>query len=263
MKKAVRWLIGLLLLLPLMLLLPISSVYAQVPNRPRESTVLDETNSLSPETIQAIDRENRAWKATNEQLQVGVYMTTQLTGDIESLANEVFRKWQVGFAGSNNGVLVVIALEDRKFRIETSDRAATVLTDVTSRRILESARHFFRKDDYNGGVRYIVDAIGDAFYGTDRAQARMDELEEEQDEDNPAYFLLPVFIVVVVMILISKGGGRGGRGGRGGDRDILLWLLLNSFGNSNNHSHSSDSSGFGGGGWSGGGGGGGGASSGW
>ncbi|MBF0778936.1 TPM domain-containing protein [Streptococcus cuniculi] len=263
MKEGLRWIVG-LLLVPLMLLMVSAPVSAQVPDRPRDSTVLDETNSLSQDTIQAINSENRSWKSTSEQLQVGVYLTTQLSDDIESLANEVFRKWQVGFAGTNNGVLVIIALEDRKFRIETSDNAATVLTDVESRRILEDARSFFREGDYDGGVRYIVDAIGDRFYGTDRAQVRMEEFEEEHGNDEPIYFLLPPLIVVIVMVILSKGGGRGGRGGRGGGRDALLWLLLNSSTSSNNtHSHSSGSSGFGGGGWSGGGGGGGGASSGW
>lgn len=262
MKKGVKWLVG-LLVIPLMLALMIPSVDARVPDRPQESTVLDETNLLSQETIQAIDSENRAWKSTSEQLQVGVYMTEGLSGDIESLANDVFRKWQVGFAGTNNGVLVVIALDDRKFRIETSDNAATVLTDVAARRILEDARDFFRKGDYNGGVRYIVDAIGDAFYGTDRAQARMEEFEESRGEDDLASLLIPIIIVGIAMFSLLKGGGRGGRGGRGGGGDALLWLLLNASSRSSNRSHSSGSSGFGGGGWSGGGGGGGGASSGW
>lgn len=262
MKKGVIWLVG-LLLLPLILLIPTSSVVAQVPDRPQESTVVDETNSLSQETIQAIDSENRAWKSTSEQLQVGIYMTSQLSGDIESLANELFRKWQVGFAGTNNGVLVVIALEDRKFRIETSDNAATVLTDVTSRRILEDARSFFREGDYNSGVRYIVDAIGDRFYGTDRAQARMEDFEEESGEES-FQAVIPFIIALVIVVAIFKDSGRGGRGGRGGGRNALLWLLLNSSsGSSNGGSHSSGSSGFGGEGWSGGGGGGGGASSGW
>lgn len=258
MKKGFPWIVG-LLLVPLMLLMFTPSVHAQVPARPQESTVLDETDSLSSDTIRAIDSENRAWKSTPEQLQVGVYMTNQLSGDIESLANEVFRKWQVGFSGTNNGVLLVIALEDRKFRIETSDNAATVLTDVKSRRILEDARSFFREGDYDGGVRYIIDAIGDAFYGTNRAQARMDEFEEEHGED-AVHSFFPILIVVIVMIIVLKGGGRGGRGGG----NPLLWMLLNSSSSSNNHSRSSGSSGFGGGGgWSGGGGGGGGASSGW
>ncbi|MGT2799985.1 TPM domain-containing protein [Streptococcus marmotae] len=260
MKKGVRWIVG-LFLIPLMFLLFTPSVYAQVPDRPLESTVLDETHSLSSDTIQAIDSENHAWKSTTEQLQVGVYMTDSLSGDIESLANEVFRKWQVGFSGTNNGVLLVIALEDRKFRIETSDNAATVLTDVEARRILEDARSFFREGDYNGGVHYIVDAIGDAFYGTNRAQARMDEFEEEHSDDDSVFAVVPILIVVIVMAIILKGSGRGGRGGRGGGGDLLLWMLLNS--SSSSSDHSSGSSGSGSGGWSGGGGGGGGASSGW
>lgn len=260
MKKWLRLIVGTMLCVCLIFLCSACMVEAEVPNRPQDSTVLDETKSLSETTIATIDSQNKNWSMTDEQLQVAVYMTDQLSTDMESLANEVFRKWQVGFEQTNNGVLLLIALEDRQFRIETSDKAATILTDVTSKRILEGAKSFFKDENYNDGVLYIVEAIGDQFYGTNQAQERIEELEEDDEE----IFLLGIVVIFIfiVLLLIPKGRGGGGRGKRNGGNDLLLWLLLNSSSNSSNH-HSSNSSGFGGNNWSGGGGGGGGASSGW
>lgn len=251
MKQRMMWLLGMVLLF-LSLVSSAASVQANVPERPIDSTVVDETYHLSQDTIATINAENQAWQATPEQLQVGVYVTNSLSQDIESLANATFRKWQVGFAGTDNGILLVIAIEDREFRIETSDKASTILTDVEAKRILESSRTFFREEDYNSGVLYIVDAIGDEFYGTDRAQARLDQFEEETSEEGEDYLFLAV-IIVIILLVTNK--GKGGRGGPGS----LLWMA--SSGSSSRSS--SRSFGGGGGGWSGGGGGGGGASSGW
>ncbi|WP_394405235.1 TPM domain-containing protein [Streptococcus sp. 20-1249] len=234
-------------------------VSASVPERPIGTTVLDETGILSQETIDTIDQENRSWEETDQQLQIGVYITDHLTESLESQANATFRKWQVGFSGTNNGVLLFMALEDRKFRLETSDNAATILTDVEAKSILEAARTFFREEDYDGGIGFIVDAIGDEFYGTDRAQTRLQEFEEENDDIAGTILFFIIMGVAIVIYFIGKGGGRGG----GSGSDLLWWLLLSSS-NSSHSSYDSDHDSWSGGGdWSGGGGGGGGASSGW
>lgn len=236
-------------------------VEATVPNRPFDSTVLDEGGYLSSETIHQIDTENRAWAVTDQRLQVAVYVTNSLQQDLESFSNDLFRKWQVGFSGTDNGILLVIAIEDRAFRIETSDQAATVVTDVEARRLLDSSRPFFQAEDYNAGVLYLVDALGDSFYGTDRADSRLAAFEEENSSEDEGGIVPFLILIVILIALFSSKGGKGG-GGSG-----LLWLLLSGASHSSRpsrHSHSSGSSGsFGGGGWSGGGGGGGGASSGW
>lgn len=255
MKK--KWLLICSLLLGVCFAISPPKVAAAVADRPVGTTVLDETGSLSQETIDSIDQENRSWQSTQEQLQVAVYVTEQLDGSLEEEANETFRKWQVGFSGTNNGVLLFIAMEDRKFRIETSDNAATVLTDVESNRILEDSRTFFRKGNYDAGVEFIVTAIGDRFYGTDRAQKQLNDYEEDSDDNYGLGIFIFILLLVFVTIrnVIGRGGGRGGDGGSG--TDLLWWFLLSSGDSSDSSSYSDHDS------WSGGGGGGGGASSDW
>ncbi|HEP1826017.1 TPA: TPM domain-containing protein [Streptococcus suis] len=260
MKKYLFYLLGFLLLL--FSLGQASLARAEgIPARPIGTTVVDETQLLSSETIANIDQLNQTWAASEQQLQVGVYVTESLSNDIESLANATFRDWQVGFAGTDNGILLVIAIADREFRIETSDNAATVLTDVEAKDILENAREFFRQEDYDGGVTYIVQSIGDRFYGTSLGQEQLAAMEERSSAESDSFVLFLILILIFIIFGIIDKASRG----RGGGPGNLLWMLVDDHHHyHNNHSsHSSSSSSFGGGGWSGGGGGGGGASSGW
>lgn len=236
-------------------------VSAKVPERPVDSTVVDRSAYLSHDTIERINHENKEWARTDQQVQVGVLILESLEGqDLEVLANETFRKWQIGYSETNNGILLLIAIEDRAFRLETSDQAATVLTDVVARRILDNSREFFREEAYDSGVLYIVDAIGDQFYGTNRAQTYLEEETHESSSDSGLVeVLLFVLFLIVFMTIRTKGGGRGG-GGNGGS-NLLWWLLMS--GDSYSSSDDSHSGSFNDSGWSGGGGGGGGASSGW
>ncbi|HEM4055601.1 TPA: TPM domain-containing protein [Streptococcus suis] len=258
MKKYLFYLLGFLLIL-FSLGQPNLVGAEGIPPRPIDTTVVDETQLLSSETIANIDQLNQTWAASEQQLQVGVYVTESLSTDIESLANATFRDWQVGFAGTDNGILLVIAIADREFRIETSDNAATVLTDVEAKDILESSREFFRQEDYDGGVTYIVQSIGDRFYGTSLGQEQLAAMEERTSAESDSFVLFLILILIFIIFGIIDKASRG----RGGGPGNLLWMLVDDHHHYHNNHSSHSSSSYGGGGWSGGGGGGGGASSGW
>ncbi|HEM2799237.1 TPM domain-containing protein [Streptococcus suis] len=260
MRKWKKIIIGCFAILTVCLLFaPTLARANQIPDRPIGTTVVDETQLLSSETIAEIDQLNRSWASTEQALQVGVYVTESLSSDIESLANETFRHWQVGFAGTDNGVLLVVAIADRAFRIETSDNAATVIMDVEAKDILENAREFFRQEDYSRGISYIVNSIGDRFYGTSIGKNQLAAIEEGTSEEDDGFWLFLIVILIVILFGIIDKSSRGG-GGPGN----LLWMLVDDHHHyHNHHSSNSSSSSFGGGSWSGGGGGGGGASSGW
>ncbi|HEL1997433.1 TPA: TPM domain-containing protein [Streptococcus suis] len=258
MKKYLCYLLGFLLLL-FSLGQPGLARAEGIPARPIDTTVVDETQLLSSETIANIDQLNQTWAASEQQLQVGVYVTESLSTDIESLANATFRDWQVGFAGTDNGILLVIAIADREFRIETSDNAATVLTDVEAKDILESSREFFRQEDYDGGVTYIVQSIGDRFYGTSLGQEQLAAMEEKTSAESDSFVLFLILILIFIIFGIIDKASRG----RGGGPGNLLWMLVDDRHHYHNNHSSHSSSSYGGGDWSGGGGGGGGASSGW
>ena len=78
---------------------------------------------------------------------------------IEKSANTIARSWKIGYSDSNKGALLLIAIKDRKFRIETSNNLATILTDTKAREILDASRDKMRAKDYDGAVIDIIQNI--------------------------------------------------------------------------------------------------------
>lgn len=133
-----------------------TNVYAEtnVPTRPNNG-VYDPQHYLSQDVTDKIIQHN-----TNSETQIGLYIVDTLDGHpIEDVANEVARNWKIGYKDLDKGVLIVVAIKDRKFRIETSNEVAVYLTDGESKTILNSARDYMRKEDYNGGVLHIINQI--------------------------------------------------------------------------------------------------------
>lgn len=93
--------------------------------------------------------------------QVVVLTIPTLSGeDIEGYANRVFNEWKLGQKEKNNGILVVVAPNDRRMRIEVGYGLEAMMTDgMASRIISEVMTPRFRDNDYNGGVTDGVLAV--------------------------------------------------------------------------------------------------------
>lgn len=210
----------------------------KIADKPENSAVYDQAKVLSKETVQTIDKLNQEADNTDTKLKIGVYITKDLGDkDVEETSLEVARKWKIGDKDTNNGVLLFLAINDKKSRLEVSDNLATRLTDIQSKAILDSMKPKLRSKDYDGAVLDAVKSITDANNGKKVKSNR-------GSDDVKNIVILILFIGFVFFIIVSIGGDIGG----------------GSFGGFSGGS--SDSSG-GGGGFSGGGFSGGGASSGW
>ena len=97
--------------------------------------------------------------------QIGIYIVESLNSEsIEKSANTIARSWKIGYSDSNKGALLLIAIKDRKFRIETSNNLATILTDTKAREILDASRDKMRAKDYDGAVIDIIQNISNQDY---------------------------------------------------------------------------------------------------
>lgn len=213
---------------------------SKIADKPENSAVYDQAKVLSKETIQTIDKLNEKADNTDKKLKIGVYIAKDLDGkSVEETALEIARKWKIGDKDTNNGVLLFLAINDKKSRLEVSDNLSTRLTDIQSKTILDNMKPKLRNDDYDGAVLDAVKSITDANNGK--------TIKENKDDDNMTLYIvggliLIVIIGIVVLFAIDSGGGFGG------DSDGF-WFSSGG---------SSDGSGFSGGGFSGGG-----ASGGW
>lgn len=212
--------------------------------------VIDEVGFLSrndrQELMQLLYDFNRRGKA-----QVQVLIIPSLEGmPIEQASIEIVDKWKLGDEKKDNGVLFLIAAQDRKLRIEVGQGLEGAIPDALANRIInDQVVPLFRAKRISAG---IVVGVHEILRLADK------EFADENIHDSPKRGGdIPAFVILLLIIVIGVlgrfGGGRGrhmrgGYGGYGGG-------LGGGFGGSSG----------GGGGWSGGGGGfsGGGASGGW
>jgi uncharacterized protein len=191
-------------------------------------------------------------------------------GDVESYANQLFRFWKLGEAKRNNGVLFLVAPNERKVRIEVGYGLEGTLTDALSSVIIQSAvLPRFKANDYPGGIERGVDGIIEVLT-TDTSEWHRKVRVRNEDLWNVFNFVFPIAMFLlfgfVGSYMMRSAHGTAGRYVRRGGRTVFVpsssgW----DWGSSSSGSGWSSGSSDWGGGFSGGGGssGGGGASGSW
>ena len=237
--------------------------------------IYDPNHYLTEETITQIRDLNEANSKKAEKLQIGVYIVDSLEGEsIETVANETARAWKIGYSGDNFGSLIVVAVQDRKSRIETSNNTAIRITDYQTKQILAASRTDFKTGDYSKGILAIAKGLDNQFYrgsGTfpsddssdikrysesisGKKSSRNSSSSSRRKNSDPMDNVFGVGIIIyfiIVFIAIIRGGG-GGRGG--GSSDGGWWFSDSSdSGSSWSDSGSDSSSSWDGGGFDGGG----------
>ena len=156
-----RWLYGivagaLLLCLPDMALaqqnvLPIPALTARV---------IDQTGTLTETDRIALETTLEAYEqAKGSQIVVLMVSTTQ-PEDIAAYAYRVASTWKIGRRDVGDGVLLVVAKDDRRMRIEVAKRLEGVLPDLAAARIMDQTmRQQFRSGNYAGGIAAALDQI--------------------------------------------------------------------------------------------------------
>jgi len=191
-------------------------------------------------------------------IQLVVATVKSLEGEeIEPYANQMFRAWKLGERTRNNGVLLLVAPNERRVRIEVGYGLEATLTDALSKVIIANAiTPRFKTGDFGGGISRGVDDIitvltTDASEWQQRPSLRLDSPSTPQI---PTWLFVAGLIAVVALAIVSPGF-----------RWFLLGMLMNSGGRSSGGGWSSGGGTSSGGGFSGGGGssGGGGASGRW
>ncbi len=127
--------------------------------------VNDFANVISAETEASIAQTLTVFQAstTNE---VAVVTISSLGGDyIESYAENLFEKWGIGDEEKDNGILLLLAIEDRALRIEIGYGLEGVLTDSEAKAIMDQMTPYLQDADYDGAVSFAVQGIIDATEG--------------------------------------------------------------------------------------------------
>ena len=195
--------------------------------------VTDLANLLPPAREQALEEKlARFERETSHQLAVLTVPT--LEGEpIESFALRAAEKWQLGQRGLDNGMLLVVASQDRQARVEVGYGLEGVVPDVVAKRVLEDVLFpRFRTGDYAGGIDAATDALIQAARGeVIPAERRPSAQLRARGEVDP---LPTVFFVALLGSFLATPFRRGARplGALvgGGASGLIVYLLLASLG---------------------------------
>jgi len=177
---------------------------------------LDTRNTLEPKLI---DLE------TKSGIQLVVATVTSLGGEeIEPYANELFRSWKLGEKTKNNGVLLLVAPNERRVRIEVGYGLEGALNDATSSRIIRDVIvPRFKQDDFYGGISAGVDSIIRVVNGEP-----LPAPAQTRGEADGIGSLLPILFVMAVVaggLLRALLGRLPGAVVTGGIIGVLAWVL--------------------------------------
>ena len=93
--------------------------------------------------------------------QMAIVTIPSLEGEpIEDVANTIFRGWGVGRKGTNEGILLLVAIRDRKDRLEVGYGLEPILPDGLDGSILRDMRPALRQGDYGDAMRAAAETIG-------------------------------------------------------------------------------------------------------
>lgn len=122
--------------------------------------VIDQTGTLDAIELKGLEDRLMAFEqAKGTQIAILMVATSQ-PEDIASFANRVGNAWKIGRKGVGDGVLLVVAKNDRKVRIEVAKTLEGAIPDLAAKRIIDEAiTPNFRKGDFAGGLRAAVDQI--------------------------------------------------------------------------------------------------------
>jgi uncharacterized membrane protein YgcG len=122
--------------------------------------VVDLAGKLTPDQLAQLNAKLNGLNKTTKNEFAGLIIPTLAGESIDDVANATFKSWKVGKAGLDNGVLVVIAIAERKSRIETGKGVEGDLTDLQSNDILRNVlAPRLKQDDFYGGLSNTFDAI--------------------------------------------------------------------------------------------------------
>jgi uncharacterized protein len=174
--------------------------------------------------------------------QATVIVINSLEGEtIESYANGIFREWGIGQKDKNNGLLILLAMEEKQWRVEVGTGLEGAVTDIYSSRMMnEIAVPKFKQNQYGPGLReaysVLADNIAKEYAVTLEKNISVPRYVQQGNSTSSApkgngFLVIGVIILALLDFIFNRGRltrfifkllfwssilGRSGRGGRGG-----------------------------------------------
>lgn len=219
-----RFLFTILFLIPF-----VAGITQNIPPRPSPPRLVnDYTNTLTEDQKAALEQKLVAYDdSTSNQVAIVIVPTT---GDYAPVdyATKLGRVWGIGNKKTNNGVVVLVAKDDRKVFISPGYGLEGALPDITVKSIIDNEiTPNFKQDDFYRGLDLGTTAIFKAAAGEYTVPAGY---RSGKGKGSSGSILGLIIIVFIILMLVGRGGGRGGGGmfSRRGYGDFATGAILGS-----------------------------------
>ena len=194
----------------------------QLPEK-SNTLVTDYTNTLSEAEQQQLEHKLVAFDdSTSTQIAV-VILKSVGDYDINDYAQRLGRAWGIGQKGKNNGVVLLVAIGDRKVSIQTGYGVEAVLPDIVTHEIIQNdISPNFKAGNYYAGL----DAGTNEIIKYVKGEYKADKKPQQQQGKNVGNIAILIIIIVVILIIVFRGRGGGGQiiDSRGG-ASPFWWFL--------------------------------------
>ena len=170
--------------------------------------VVDAAGILDADARERISQELLDYQSRSGHQLVVATVPSLENYDIRDYGNRLFRHWALGDKQRDDGVLLLVAPNERKVSIEVGYGVEPDLTDALSKIIIENAvTPRFRAGDYAGGISAAIDDIAKALGGSGN-----EVIERARNQSAPGLGdVLPVIILFIIVLIIIANASRGGR----------------------------------------------------
>src|SRR5271157_1015262 len=152
--------------------------------------------------------------------QMAIVTVKSLDGnDVQTYASDVFKQLGIGKKGQDNGVMLLVAPNDRKYWTEVGYGLEPVINDARAGDAGRLLVPYFRQGDYSGGIaatawqlaKYIADDKGVTLTGMPQSQ----QVPQDNDGGFSGIWIWVIIGIIVFFMLAGRGGGTGSSGGGG------------------------------------------------
>ena len=182
---------------------------ADLPAKPADY-VSDFAHVLSPEAIARIDRICTQLDHSQANAQVAVVTVRTLDGeDSADWANELENKWHIGKKGSDRGVLILLAVNDHKRRIDVGYGLEGILNDARLGDIGREMVPYLRQNEFDDAVLLAVGQVGQVI--AEDAKVTLQDSGEEQLAPQPGHRVarhghpFGGFILLIILLVVFGG----------------------------------------------------------
>jgi uncharacterized protein len=199
---------------------------------PLTSHVMDLTGTLDAAQRQALEAKLTAFEQARGAQVVMLMVPTTQPEDIAAYAQRVGDSWKIGRKAIGDGLLLVVAKNDRKVRIETTKALEGAIPDLAASQIIETAiTPRFKQGDFSGGLDAAADQIIARITG-ENLPAPAQGSSNRRNNNGFDWTNLAVFLFIVVPIagrvLSAVLGRKLGSVATGGAVGVLAWLFTSS-----------------------------------